>query len=144
VFDGCYGINTQSLTWIAAGIAAAQQNATLAPVHSVAHMRWIYELGGNLLQRVNLHRGTGVWLGLNDISAEGRLQNADGSPADVVGWGPGEPNGRSAENCVALGLNAAVFDVACDTSWQSILKWNASAAVAPEGLTTLICFVHTF
>jgi hypothetical protein len=34
---------------------------------------------------------------------------------------------------VALGLNAAVFDVACDTSWQSILKWNAGVAVTTEG-----------
>lgn len=135
MYDGCYKVNMASLTWIDAGIAAVQQNATLASIHSLLQTRWLTEHLTTRGWQVQWVGWSGdMWLGLHDIPSEADWHHVDGSAIDYAGWGDGEPGGGSAENCAVFGASTLWFDASCSSSRKSLLRWNSSAAQLPQGM----------
>lgn len=142
IYDGCYQRTStnQAMPWIGAGITAAEQNATLASVHSMAHYRWLRELmscrGWSIGE---------VWLGGNDISTEGSFMNLDGSVFDFVDWARENPdNGDGWRNCVYFYLYDSEWkwrDAPCSNFRMSLLKWQGDNAHAQDGeYLQLLCF----
>ena len=63
----------------------------------------------------------GVWIGLNDITAEGTFRWADGNPAIYTRWASSQPdNQNDYENCVEMKVDGGRWE---DTSCGSQLPF---------------------
>jgi hypothetical protein len=128
MYDGCYKRSFQPLSWIDASVAALQQNASLASIHSEAQNRWLAE---HLRCQGWLNESEGsLWFGLNQISESGVWRHVDGSPAPFATWST--PTTSAVANCAAFGIHSSWSMEQCDTTRHSLLKWNESAQ-CPEG-----------
>ena len=134
MYDGCYTRNAQALPWIDASIAAVDQNATLAAIHSEPQNRWI---GEHLRRKGWL--SANLWRGLNDIAKEGDWVQADGSDAQFGLWARWEPSTNSGENCARLDTDLLWYQEQCANAKPSLIRWNASATYPRQGTTILAC-----
>jgi hypothetical protein len=74
-----------------------------------------------------------LWIGLNDIVAEGSFYWADGSNSTYRQWGGSEPNNMNNEDCAVM-LNTG--------AWNDAQCWNAFAylcATCGQGSCTQVC-----
>ncbi|KAJ8030095.1 Macrophage mannose receptor 1 [Holothuria leucospilota] len=85
----------------------------------------------------------GVWIGLNDVSAEGHFTWADGSPVTFTNWAHLEPNGGTMENCAEIRHSMSEFmpgswnDATCDSRFGALCQKarDAEETVPPPTLT---------
>lgn len=123
-YDGCYKVSANELNWIDASIAAVQQNATLASIHSETQSRWTREVMRNNGWNV------AVWLGLNQIAEQGIWRYVDGSAFDYAPWSSAP---AASAHCAAYSPDGSVYGDACAVTGYSLLRWNESAENLPEG-----------
>ncbi len=73
-------------------------------------------------------KGNWFWIGLTDVQSEGSfVWTLSQTNLTWSYWYPGEPNGRTVENCVVAThfTDRTWFDVQC--SWSKFLYWNLIA-----------------
>ena len=98
----CYMRVTQSKTWSAARAVCRghdlSRRTDLATIGSSTDNTWLLK-----------KKWENVWIGVNDISAEGTWRNADGSAVTYTNWKNGEPNklGGNEDCALFYGLNPA-------------------------------------
>ena len=74
-----------------------------------------------------------IWLGLTDETIESVFRWVDG---DIITWGnwfPGEPNGRTSQNCVIRTPNGAWQDVDCEEQYRFYCEKSKISAVPDLG-----------
>lgn len=89
----CFSVHNTTVSWDDALLGCALDNGTLASIDC----REEADLIVGLLTKSNI---TEAWIGLHDLSTEGRYVWVDGSPIPFSEWLPGEPDGNEAENCI--------------------------------------------
>jgi hypothetical protein len=96
---GRYQIVEGNFTWDQAKSDAASKGGHLATITSVEESDFV-------LQQYGFSLGDGVsghcWLGASDTEAEGSWSWVTGERWIFTRWGPGEPNGGPADNCLTL------------------------------------------
>ncbi|KAA0703960.1 Collectin-12 Collectin placenta protein 1 [Triplophysa tibetana] len=65
--------------------------------------------------------GISLWIGLSDSDEEGRWKWVDNSTLTSGSWYPGEPNGRTKENCV-ISYKSVWYDYPCTTGFRFICE----------------------
>ena len=137
MYDGCYKQSSVPLSWIDAGIAAVQLNASLASIHSEPQNRWIAE---HLWNKGWLRGGLpNLWIGLNQIAEQDVWRYTDGSPFDYTRW-PSAP--AAGAHCVFCATDTRWYGDECAVGKYSLLKWNESAVQLPEGeISNCLCYV---
>jgi len=65
-----------------------------------------------------------VWIGYNDIAAEGDFEWVNGNPTTFSNWGPGEPSAsQSNDDCTKFSANTGTwYDAPCHDSFRFICK----------------------
>ena len=80
----------ESKSWTASQAEARSLGGNLATVGSLSENQWIYDTfadpGG---------AGRNLWIGFNDVVAEGGFEWASGAPVSFTNWSLGEPNNLS-------------------------------------------------
>lgn len=72
---------------------------------------------------VTLAAQPAVWVGIDDIIAEGNYMTVRGQPATFLPWAPGQPdNAPPAENCIAALSSAQLDDQKCTISQLAICE----------------------
>ncbi|EDO26420.1 predicted protein [Nematostella vectensis] len=96
-FNGyCYLTSNTCLSWKQSESACAVLGSGLVSVHN-------YEENVFIQQQ---HNGEKSWVGLSDVTSEGRFVWADGSPTNFTNWAPNQPNDYKNQDCVhTLGVN---------------------------------------
>lgn len=89
-----YSICDAVVDWYDAARACSARGLALVEIESANENNWLAGEGAGLNR----------WIGLTDAATEGNWHWTDGSPLGsfFAGWGPAEPNGGTAENCVEL------------------------------------------
>uniref|UniRef100_A0A4W3IH87 C-type lectin domain-containing protein n=2 Tax=Callorhinchus milii TaxID=7868 RepID=A0A4W3IH87_CALMI len=54
----------------------------------------------------SLRGATGFWIGVNDMTTEGRFVDVNGQSVSYLNWGPGEPRGGKRENCALASISS--------------------------------------
>ena len=91
----CYWRSTYPSTWQGAASACptVATGSQLASIHSLLENAFVMES----------YDYAGMWIGLNDVSAEGQFAWADGSTVDFENWQPGQPDDKDGnEDCVQV------------------------------------------
>lgn len=91
--DFCYQFETEmTKSWQEAEDHCKSEQGHLASVHTQAELSFITG-----------HMPISAWIGLNDINTEGTFTYTDGTPADLLPWGPLQPdNWEGNEDCVHI------------------------------------------
>ncbi|XP_057716235.1 CD209 antigen-like protein E [Corythoichthys intestinalis] len=92
--DNCYYFSKigERKSWYAARAYCREKNAHLAIIRDINERTWVESQLGH----------TGYWIGLTDMSGEGKWTWLDGTPLkkDLANWRRGEPNNRKGnEDC---------------------------------------------
>jgi hypothetical protein len=65
----------------------------------------------------------GIWVGINDLKAEGNFVQVNGVPTPTLPWSPSDPNNfGGAENCVFSDING-FFDGPCEWALGFACEW---------------------
>ncbi|KAM6975835.1 uncharacterized protein LKV04_015092 [Tautogolabrus adspersus] len=91
--DFCYQFETEVVkSWQDAEAHCAGEQSHLVSVHSEEELSFIVA-----------HMPAQAWIGLNDINIEGQFVYTDGTAADLLLWGPNQPdNWQNNEDCVHI------------------------------------------
>ncbi|CAJ1070748.1 macrophage mannose receptor 1 [Xyrichtys novacula] len=91
--DFCYQFETEIVkNWHDAEAHCRGEQGHLASVHTQEELSFIVA-----------HMPGQAWIGLNDIDTEGTFVYTDGTPADLLLWGPNQPdNWQNNEDCVHI------------------------------------------
>lgn len=93
--------NTYYLTirrsWTSAEMDAIEAGGHLTTVNDAAENAWILSTFGAYGGQQRL-----LWTGLNDAAVEGQFRYVNGQTPSYTNWTPGEPNGGTSENYVAI------------------------------------------
>ncbi len=81
-------------SWNATRLEAQTNGLSLVTIHDAMENRWLADRLGPWSPI--------LWMGLNDLGAEGNWNWSSGAPVTFTAWNPGEPNGGTFENCVEL------------------------------------------
>lgn len=94
----------ESLIWEEARTSCLSLGGDLASVGSEEENNFIKSLGRNF------------WIGGSDLAQEGTYVWSDGTDWTYDNWIPGEPNGRTRENCVVANWHGSGLwnDGPCD------------------------------
>ncbi|KAJ3605426.1 hypothetical protein NHX12_027473 [Muraenolepis orangiensis] len=95
--DFCYHFETENpFSWEEAEARCVSQQGHLVSFHSQEELSFL-----------SAHMPGEAWMGLNDIKIENTFVYTDGTPFDVIVWGPEQPdNWQHNEDCVHLnGMN---------------------------------------
>lgn len=131
MYDGCYKRNDVKQNWIDATFTAVEEGAMLASIHSEPQNRWLAEH----LRRFDW-LSDHLWIGLNDIGAEGVWEQADGSDASFTMWGAAQPDGGDLTNCAHYDTNTNWYDEPCSGLKFSLIKSSDSPTLPSEGTYT--------
>ena len=105
----CYGYDKVNgiVTWDTAESECQSENAHLASIHSFDEMRFL-----NCKFNLIIHEKTKIflaleslvnlWMGLHSSDNEVTWQWSDGSPADYLPWGTGQPQFQKPTSCVYI------------------------------------------
>jgi hypothetical protein len=117
---------TAPMTWTAAQSAAEAIGANLATISSAAENDWLVSEFENVV-------GTGqvLYIGFNDIAAEGVFEWVSGKPSIYSNWQAGQPsNSNGAEDCTYLILTQGTErglwnDENVNDSREGIIEWSS-------------------
>ncbi|XP_033939574.2 C-type lectin domain family 4 member M-like [Pseudochaenichthys georgianus] len=88
VFSGSlYTVSSIQKNWQESRDDCIQKGADLVTINSQEEQNFLNQFDKTM------------WLGLTDLETEGTWKWVDGTPMTERYWGPGEPNGRTSENC---------------------------------------------
>ena len=125
----CYKYFGAQKTWSNAKTYCQNLGSYLLTAHSQAERDFALSL---------YPAGTRVWMGGNDIAANGAWIWEDGKPWGVyTAWISGEPNGGDSESCLEMFKSGSYHglwnDVSCRTSRTFICKkWSLLQFLLPE------------
>ena len=141
----CVQVLPVSSSWQAAQDECASHGngSSLATIASLAQTRWTYEL---LRSMGALTSSSSVWLGLNDLAAEGSYVWASGKSTSNRNWAALEPDdGSGGEDCVAMTAASLGLwsDEACSSSRKGLCNLNVLEqpvpSPAPPGNSSFAC-----
>jgi len=82
-------------TWTDAQAAAVLMGGHLVTIDDVAEDTWVFDTFGNWANQPR-----DMWIGFNDINAEGSFEWASGDPITYTNWAPGQPDNYLGNNAV--------------------------------------------
>ena len=113
----CYRVFFDQYEWgTAENICVNQYDGHLASPSTDSEHNFVntYVLGGH---------NFGVWVGGNDIAAEGTWRWSDGSEFKFTAWHSGEPDGGNAQDCILLNRHDNVWvDEYCYAKWRFVCE----------------------
>ena len=65
-----------------------------------------------------------VFVGASDLKEEGKFKWGNGNPVEQAMWHPGDPDGGSSQNCVAMYIadNFYLIDTACSLDYEYLCQ----------------------
>jgi len=117
--ESCFWVSSSDLyTWGQGEDECTLRGMQLASLSSQEEHDFLWGLSGDT-----------TWIGLNDLAGEGTYEWTDGTALDFVNWGPYEPTGGEAANCVFMyfGNEAKWGDSLCDNQYRIACRGPASA-----------------
>ena len=128
-----------SYTWQDAVSVCYQQGAHLATITSYAQNRWVYEYF-----RTEGLMGGSQWIGLNDISTDGKYQWVDGNASYYRNWFTNQPNNNGgSQNCVIMwqGYLGQWGAINCGNAYPAVCEWNATVTPNSECKNYVLCML---
>jgi lectin-like protein len=80
-------------TWTDAQAAAVQLGGHLVTIDDLAEDTWVFDTFGNWASQPR-----DMWIGFNDITAEGSFEWVSGDPITYTNWAPGQPDNYLGNN----------------------------------------------
>ena len=112
----CYKFVQIKKTWPEAKTQCESLGSYLVTTHSLDESEFVFSLMSA--------SGSNMWIGGNDIAAEGTWVWEDGEIwGGFTAWNDGEPNGGVSEQCIALlDYKNAWYDVSCGSVYNFMCK----------------------
>ncbi|XP_049459415.1 macrophage mannose receptor 1 [Epinephelus fuscoguttatus] len=130
--DFCYQFETESVkNWDDAEAHCMKEQAHLASFHSQEELSFLIA-----------HMPGEAWVGLRDVAVEGQWVYSDGTPADLLPWGPNQPdNWADNEDCAHLtGMThshpGTLNDIYCTYTKEFICKKAKGQGPPPQPPTS--------
>ena len=84
----------------------------LARIDRTKEYNWLYQTAGQ----------SKAWVGVNDISKEGKYVNSDGCRLRFLRWARGEPSKKDGEDCGQLWSSRGLNDNQCNLRFPFLCK----------------------
>ncbi|KAJ8038616.1 Macrophage mannose receptor 1 [Holothuria leucospilota] len=133
---GCYQVSWEQKSYPEHDIFCRDNGGLLTSIHSETELNAITSL---------LWNGNGnFFIGLTDISKEGRWEYSDSTPFDFANWEYGEPNNVGDEDCVEMKNSGKWNGISCSRRFGAVCKLASTVTTAErEFLTEYVTDVHS-
>ncbi|XP_061173289.1 C-type lectin domain family 3 member A-like [Saccostrea echinata] len=114
----CYFLSHTLETWIGASIICQSFHSKLAEPKTKSEI-------GYLSSEVSHVSAGEFWIGITDIIADNQwIYDSSLTPIEITNWGPNEPGGHLAENCLIMSawFHGKYADVECHTKRKFICE----------------------
>lgn len=132
VFGGCYKVTSSTYSWFEAATTCAADGAYLSSFHSAAQNLWVFEYA-----RTQGLIGSDVWLGMSDLSEEGKWVWLDDTNNSFTYFSSGQPDNHDGyEHCAAWDVTyrGTWNDAPCSYStYRALCQWNETIASETKG-----------
>jgi hypothetical protein len=128
VLSDCYRLTPTADTWMNSVASCVSLGSSLATIKSEAESVAVYSAFSS--------NGNNIWIGLNDISSEGRHTWIEGSDSSYRNWMLGQPdNYLNDENCIHFwgAAGGSWNDISCSYLYFGVCKWTGSNVAENAG-----------